>query len=88
MNVKDFKDGLKITFITFLYGSLISFFSPFILAFICGLSGIDINENDPVVDILILVVISVTIILSIIGFIVNYTSLSVKKGIVTIPASD
>ncbi len=88
MNVRDFKNGLKVAFITFLYGSLMSFCSPFILAFISGLSGININENDPIVDTLILIIMSVTIILSIIGFIVNYTPLSVKEGVVTIPASD
>jgi len=91
MKVRDFKNGVKVAFYTLLYGLPISLFIlPIGIIFI--VEHLNINENDQTINIIIslspFIGAFITIILSIIAFIVNYTPLSVKEGIVSIPASD
>ncbi len=91
MKVKDFKNGVKIAFYTLLYGLPISLFLlPIGIIFL--LEQLKINDNDPTMSMLIaispFVGAFITVLLSIIGFVVNYTPLKVKEGEVSIPAND
>ena len=91
MKVKDFKNGVKIAFYTLLYGLPISLFLlPIGIIFL--LEQLNINDNDSTINMLIAISpfagVFITVILSIIGFVVNYTPLEVKEGEVSIPAND
>jgi len=91
--VRDFKNGIKVFFITFVICSPIFFFLvPVLVGFIKIKFGIELFSN-PITDnemltLLLCGVVVPSVILSTIGFIVNYTPLKIKDGNVIIPATD
>ena len=80
MKVRDFKYGLRIAINTFIWGVLISIAILYISE--------DLINNAFVFDTILFTSLFLIIVLPIVGFIVNYTPLSIKDGIVIIPASD
>lgn len=80
MKVRDFKNGLKVAGNTFILSLLISI----AILYIAG----DLTNNILIFKTILFISLFLIVILSIVGFIVNYTPLSVKDGVVTIPASD
>ena len=85
MKVRDFKNGIKVAFATLGYGVFISLFIlPLIVAHFEEKFNLELAEPWLVLSI----GLGITVFLTLVGFIVNYTPLSVKNGIVSIPASD
>lgn len=89
-NVRDFKKGLKVFFLTILIVAPI-----FILPFVIGLAslldsvGIDrTNLNENFIDYCLLFFLFLVLLLATKGFIVNVTPLKIQNGKVYIPARD
>ncbi len=80
MKVRDFKNGLKVAGATFIWSLLISIATLYIAG--------DLTNEAFIFKTIFFISLFFIVILPIIGFIVNYTPLSVEDGIVTIPASD
>ena len=80
MKVRDFKNGLKVASNTFILSLLISIATLYTAG--------DLTNNMLIFKTILFISLFLIVVLPIVGFIVNYTPLSVKDGVVTIPASD
>ncbi len=80
MKVRDFKYGLQIVANTFIWSSMIGIAILYIVK--------NLTNDTLIFTIILCISLFFIVILSILGFMVNYTPLSVKKGILIIPASD
>ena len=79
MNVRDFKKGFTVFFLVLFYGAIFGYLLIGVLASV---------QTDDFIDYVLGSYMVGLILLSFVGFVINYTPVSVKNGIVSIPARD